>query len=200
MATRENQGLFIAVILLVLISVVLTVATFFGFSGMREAQDQLSEKTESLATAQKLSDAYAAQASILKAMVGVSGVTVDEIPGLKGQLVTAGNQELVNEMNTIEESYNADMGKAIAADGTDPTYRGLADALIIGMKQGHNNLAIERNLVKQAELTMETEVAKKDKQLAERDAQLESARQDLVEKQQQLDLTRSEMTSQLQSA
>ena len=95
MATRENQGLFIAVILLVLISVVLTVATFFGFSGMREAQDQLSEKTESLATAQKLSDAYAAQASILKAMVGVSGVTVDEIPGLKGQLVTAGNQELV---------------------------------------------------------------------------------------------------------
>ena len=61
MAARENQGYLIAVILLVLLSVVLAIATFFGFSSMMEAAGQRDELQESLEAEQDASLAYQAQ-------------------------------------------------------------------------------------------------------------------------------------------
>ena len=48
MAARENQGYLIAVILLVLLSVVLAIATYFGFTGMNEVADQRDSAISSL--------------------------------------------------------------------------------------------------------------------------------------------------------
>lgn len=201
MATRENQGLFIAVILLVLLSVVLAVATFFGFSGMREAADQRDSLQTQLDTTKKQSDGYMAQAGILKAMIGVGDVAVNEIPTYENQLITAGNQDLADETARIKEEYENDMDKIAAnEDGSDPTYKNLIGHLTAAMIAQHNASTVLTNAVNEAELKLETEIAAKDKQLSEKDAQLVQSREDLTAEQQRHKQTHTEYKDLLDDA
>ena len=82
MAARENQGLLIAVIILVLLTLVLALATFFGWSKAGENSDSKNQIEDK----QKFTDAYAQsyqmQADVLKALVGDLGVPVAEAQGL----------------------------------------------------------------------------------------------------------------------
>jgi hypothetical protein len=198
MATRENQGLFIAVILLVLLSVVLAVATFFGFSNLSEVTDQRdSFKTERDA-ARKESRGYQAQAGILMAMLGVEDVAVNEIETFESDLVASNLTDMVNQTQRIRDIYRADMDKAAAGeDGTDRTYRQLVENLTAAMNDQHARTTVLNNTVQETELKMETELAAKDKQLAEKDSQLTKAREDLATEQQRHQQTRDELTSRL---
>ena len=96
MATRENQGLFIAVILLVLLSVVLAVSTFFGFAGAQEAKDQRDSFQAQYLKASKESNGYQAQAGIYMAMLGVEDIAVNEIETYESDLVASNLQDMIN--------------------------------------------------------------------------------------------------------
>jgi len=199
MATRENQGLFIAVILLVLLSVVLAVATFFGFSGLQEAKDQRDSLQTQLTKAQAEKDGYMAQAGVLKAVMGFGGVAINEIPTFQNQLATSGNGDLVTETQSILDQYNSDMAKVAASEGADQTYRKLVDSMKNVVVATHNTNIVLNNSVDEMKLKLETELAAKDKQIVEKDTQLEKAREDLVSEQNRHDLTRTELKNQLDS-
>lgn len=198
MATRENQGLFIAVILLVLLSVVLAVATFFGFSGMREAADQRDSYKAQFEAEQKQNRGFQAQAGIFKAFMGVGDVSIEEVPTLKSDLIASGNQDLIDETNRIESDYNSDMAKSSSGeDGTEQSYRKLIDGMVIAIHDLHVSVTVLTNSLKETEQKMETEINAKNKQLAEKDNQLAQARQDLTDEQGRHEQTRIELGQRL---
>ena len=70
MAARENQGLLIAVIILVLLTLVLALAAFLGLSKAGENADSNAQFEADVAYYKKLSEGYQNQAELLKALAG----------------------------------------------------------------------------------------------------------------------------------
>ena len=73
MAARENQGYLIAVIVLVLLSLFLALATFLGWSKVNEYADNKLAAEQSLALEKKLNQANGIKAEVLKSMIGEMG-------------------------------------------------------------------------------------------------------------------------------
>jgi len=82
MAARENQGLLIAVIILVLLTLVLALTSFLGLSKAGENADSNQQLEEKVKYLEKLADGYQSQAEVLKALAGDFGLGVAEAPGL----------------------------------------------------------------------------------------------------------------------
>ena len=200
MAARENQGLFISVILLVLLSVVLAVATFFGYSGMQEVADQRDSLEEQYNAERAASQGYEAQANILKAYLGVEGRSIVEVSTYQSLLASAGNQDLVNEMARITEAYDDDMANVSVADeGTDLNYRKALADMMSAMSEQHSELTVRNNTISRMELEHATSIQNKDNELTEKDNQLRKARNDLATEQNNHSLTRTELQGQLDS-
>ncbi len=201
MAARENQGYLIAVILLVLMSVLLAIATYFGFSGMNEVVDQRDAARASLAEEQKASAGFEAQASILKAYLGVSNFSTSQVSTLMNQLDNSGNTDLIAETQQLTDLYNQDMGLySPEQEGVDENYRGLVAAVIAANNEHHANTAVLNNNLLEAEQKLRSGLAAKDKELEEKDGQLTSARDDLTKERSAHDTTRAELGDKLDVA
>ena len=198
MATRENQGLFIAVILLVLLSVVLAVSTFFGFAGMREAADQRDSYKTDYQRATKESNGYQAQAGIYMAMLGVEDIAVNEIETYESDLVASNLTDMINQTQRVKETWNADMAKLASGEGgADRTYRKLVEDFSNAIADQHANTTVLTNTVKETEQKLETEITTKNKQLEEKDVQLAKAQTDLSSEQERHEKTRIELNQRL---
>lgn len=198
MATRENQGLFIAVILLIMLSIVLAVTTFFGFSGMWEAQDLAQSNQEKLTTATKEKVGYQAQAGIYMAMLGVEDIAVNEIETYESDLVSSNLQDMINQTQRVKDIWQSDMAKLASGEGgADRTYRKLVEDFSSAISDQHANTTVLTNTIEETELKMETEIANKNKQLEEKDVQLSKAREDLSSEQQNHEKTRIELNQRL---
>ncbi len=201
MAARENQGYLIAVILLVLLSVILAIATYFGFSGMNEVADQRDAARQNYTAEQKSRDGFEAQAAILKAYLGMPGFSTSQVSTLMNQLDSSGETGLIDETRTITDLYNQDMSLYTSKqEGVDENYRGLLADVISANNEHHANTAVLNNNLLQAEDKLRTELAAKDKELAEKDKQLTQARNDLASERQNHDTTRQELGSKLDIA
>ena len=198
MATRENQGLFIAVILLVLLSVVLAVSTFFGFAGAQEAKDQRDSFQAQYLKASKESNGYQAQAGIYMAMLGVEDIAVNEIETYESDLVASNLQDMINQTQRVKETWNADMAKLASGEGgADRTYRKLVEDFSNAIADQHANTTVLTNTVKETKQKMETEITNKNKQLEEKDVQLAKAQEDLSSEQESHEKTRIELNQRL---
>ena len=179
MAARENQGMFIAVILLVLLSVVLAVATFFGFSSYREAKDQKDTLETQLAEERKASQGNQALAGMLQAYGGYGDLTLSEAAEDQAEIANAGLADLSSLASSITASYEADMAKHPDPEGGNNTYRGLVGSLAAAVDQMHNDKTVLNATIDSDELKFVTELAAKQKTIDEQTTQLTNARNDL---------------------
>ncbi len=201
MAARENQGYLIAVILLVLLSVVLAIATYFGLTNQGEYANQRDAAREELAKEQLASGAYQAQATMMKAIIGVPGFSMGDAETARTQLDASGDQELISQGKEIVEVHAQDMSLHTNKDpAVDLTYRGLLSDLVVSINDLHNIKAVLDNQVKDAQDKLRTELAARDKALEEKDKQLVAAQDDLVKERDSHKKTSEELGTQLSAA
>jgi hypothetical protein len=201
MAARENQGYLIAVILLVLLTVVLAIATYFGFTNQNEFANQRDSARAELAKANQARDAYEAQAALMKAYIGMPNYSIAGAATSMSQLEASGDTELVNQAKQITDQYNQDMAlHTNKPDSVDATYRGLLSDLVTAINDLHNTKAVLDNQIKDAQDKLRTELAAKDKELEEKDRQLAASRDDLVKERESHDRTRTELQDSLNIA
>ena len=172
MAARENQGLLIAVIILVLLTLVLALAAFLGLSKAGENADSNAQFEADVAYYKKLSEGYQNQAELLKALagdfgpdVGSAGGMVDNINrlpnGFEGSQQTT-LRSIADESKTIHEAYKQDMAGAAPNGGEISWRQRNRDLLkVLATKVHDNNIQVENSRRTVEETQLEIAEAKK---------------------------------------
>lgn len=188
MASRENQGLHIALILFVMITVALAVTTYFGFSGSAESSEKLKNKEVELTEERKLSEVYQIQAELLKYFIGEK--TDIESPELvQSQLdhlkkLETGidpDQKIFKETVGIADLYNQDM-LLVSGEETEKNWRTMFESLKTAMAQKNSEIEDLANQVKRAEAERDQGIAAE----VAKTTQAETARDDLQKELQNL--------------
>lgn len=201
MAARENQGYLIAVILLVMLSIVLAITTYFGFTSASENSSQLSQKTEELDREKKSSQGYEALFRILSSYLGTTGASIADVTTAQDQLNQTGLTDLIGRGQKIVEDYKVDMSKhATTPNAQDLTYRKLLNDIVATLGELHNTRAILDGQVRAANENLRVQLAAKDQELAAKQQQVDQARTDLSTEKENHDKTRNELNQQLDSA
>ena len=202
MAARENQGLLIAVIILVLLTLVLALAAFLGLSKAGENSDSKIQFEADVAYYKKLSEGYQNQAEILKALAGDFGPDVASAQGLLDSINRLPSgfqgsqqttlQSIADEAKTILEAYKKDVA-GTATDGGEASWRQLIRDLnsVVGKKNSEYNIQVKNS--QRATLDAETKIAAAEKANAElqktldiRIEELETEKKRSIEKEQEL--------------
>jgi hypothetical protein len=169
MAARENQGYLIAVILLVLLSVVLAIATYFGFTNQGEYANQRDAAREELKKEQNASLAYQSLATMSESFIGVPGSSMADATTAMTQLESTNLPEVISKGQQIMQAHAQDMSLYTNKDpAIDLTYRGLLMDVVTATNNLHNVNAVLDNQVKDAQDKLRTELAAKDKEIEEK--------------------------------
>ena len=190
MAARENQGHLIAVIILVLITLVLALAAFVGWSKAWENGDLLEEEqTKQLASSELAAAQYSA-IEALKAMAGGFGSNTTEIQDNIDNIenIATSNkievalrkpiEDLRDSIKSIKETYDKDMAGSRTADGeqaTNATWRSTIDSNNKVIAAKNSELAIQRNETRQSKKEAEEKIANMAKLLATANTTAEDA-------------------------
>jgi hypothetical protein len=193
MASRESQGLQVALILFVMITVVLAVTTYVYF---RKSEEKIRQAQTAMAQAKQAEQTAMAmqfQLQLLKHMLGFERKTDAELDSIKAGL--GGDPE----MQKILDAYEQDMAMYGAGfAGQDLSYRSLPEHLISTINARNKSLAdadmIQKNLEKDRDSRLQAEAARADK--AEQELQV--AQNDLAQERQTFNQQRATMTTQSQ--
>lgn len=195
MASRENQGYLIAVIVLVLVTLLLAITAFFGINSANSSADQLKSNQSKLLVQEKLAQAEQVKSQILEAMVGGFGVSVAEIQTLADRLENISNDpnldstqkseinEVKQRVALIRAEYEKDMKQNIASEGEDSqefTYKTLVNNLAAVVANKHNEVNVLRNDINRITNDAQKQIERKDNEIA-------TMQSDLTEKQNELD-------------
>jgi hypothetical protein len=150
MATRESQGLQIALILLVMITLLLAVTTFLYYRKSEERAQEVTAATEAQTAAEQAYNVVHYKVEALKQMIGAQdALEKAEVDSLK----SAEWSDKIQDIETIETSYQQDM--AMFGEGLDKAklnYRGLVDSLGNSLRQLNQDLVdqadAQKNLFK----------------------------------------------------
>jgi hypothetical protein len=202
MAARQNQGQLITIIVLSLLSVILGVCTFLGFSGSAENANLKNAAQADLRKEQERSSALQSYVSVLKAAIGIEGTAAearDLVNSIKGKNIA----DLSADVDKTMAVYQQDMLRSQSPDAKDLSYKRLLDDFVTALADQHNRIdtIVSQKDTVQIELnTAKTkfaeEVAALNATIAETQAQLK-AQQDLAaEEQQKLNAQLEEVKSQ----
>ncbi|HMO14542.1 MAG TPA: hypothetical protein PKD64_09085 [Pirellulaceae bacterium] len=203
MAARENQGYLIAIILLVLLTVILAILTYFAFSQAGASSSVLKETERRLAVASGQATAFEQQAGVLKAYLGFgSDYTVAEVEERIKQIERTNIETVVNETASIREQYLADMSRYLrpTADGVEKHYKGLVDDMNIAMMASHRERIYQNNRVEVVEEEKRELERIKNKEIEDIRTQLEQARRDYAAEQERHNNTRNSLQTELDNA
>ncbi len=179
MAARENQGYLIAIILLVLLTVILAILTYFAFSQAGSESSVSTKLEQDLDAARKQVTAYTEQAYVLKAYLGMSG-SVSDVENRLKSLQGTGVGNVIDETNQIVDFYETDMARYVrpTAENVEKNYRGLLNDFGATMIQKHNEVTRLTNQVEQADDEKVVEIATKDNEIEQVRVQLDQSRKD----------------------
>ncbi len=203
MAARQNQGHLIAIIALSLLSVVLGVCTFLGFSGSAENADG---KTSALADLQKekqRSNAYQSFSSVLKNILGTGGS-----PTENADLVTSIKNNNIADLSTDVDkavlTYQQDMLRSQSPETKELTYKVLLDDVLAALSDQHNRIDTIESQKETLRIELATSKTKYDEEIAALNGTIADgqsklkAQQDLaVEEQQKLNAQLEDFKSQV---
>lgn len=193
MAARENQGLHIALILFVMLTVLLAVLCYFTFTSSNEASDRLASMETEKAKQEKVADAYRIQAEILKMYIGFGSMTPEEAEGQIDQLSRL-DDTVYQDVVSIQERYDQDMRLFDAAYPGPKNYTSLPSHLESTITTKNNVITV--GLQEEKDL-----LAKKDADVAAaNEARLaaEEKAQDYLNDKEQLDATLRTTSDQIQ--
>ncbi|MEL7497262.1 MAG: hypothetical protein AAFN77_06595 [Planctomycetota bacterium] len=181
MAARENQGYLIAVIILVLLSLVLALVAFLGWSTANQNFDQLTK----LEQRQEYNEAYAKlvdnQSNALLAMIGNEGFSADQIDQFVTNMDQATTQQGIESedrqqlsekvskfKNTVTGYRNDVSATASVVDGEtvkSATYRERIQNLTAVIAKKVKDVNVQIRQAEDAELTASAAIEQKDEQL-----------------------------------
>lgn len=160
MAARENQGYLIAVIVLVLLTLVLALLSFLGWSKAGEYAESKASAEASLNVEKKVKEAHQIEAEILRALVGDLGESSAEVPTKIDSVRRLANnnsltdaqktaiQNVVVRVDEVKEAYDRDMQhfKATTEDdqAEELTWSGVVRNLNAVASRLHNQLSVKR--------------------------------------------------------
>lgn len=172
MAGRENQGLQIALILFVMITVVLAVTTYIYYRKAEEKIKEAASANDARKTAAAEADAHAKATELLKVALGASSKNAAEIDQIRAGLMGS-TVAVKDDIKKIEDKFNADMQLFAADFAGEKNYTTLPDHLfqIINSK----SVAIADGLAREA--TLRDESAKAVQGQAEKTKKAEEALQ-----------------------
>ncbi|MCY2988618.1 MAG: hypothetical protein NTY19_12230 [Planctomycetota bacterium] len=136
MASRESQGLQVALILFVMVTVVLAITTYVYF---RKSEEKIKEAKSAVTQAQQAKDALNTvqfENQVLKNVVGYERKTDAELATIKLGLQ---NNKLMDEIQANYEQDMAMYGTGLAKD--DLTYRNLPKHLLTTIQERNAQLA-----------------------------------------------------------
>lgn len=172
MAGRENQGLQIALILFVMITVVLAVTTYIYYRRSEEknkaAEQALAEKKTALAEA----EAHKNATELLKVTLGESSKNAAEVAAIRTALMSS-TVAVKDDIKKIEDKFNLNMQNFGAEWTGEKNYITLPEHLYQVISK--NNVAIAEGLVREA--TLRDESAKAVQGQAEKTKKAEEALQ-----------------------
>jgi|GEM_PF-1344529 len=191
MAARQNQGFLIWIIVLVIFSLVLALATFLSFTKALEYADLNSQNEASLKIQTALVKAHEIQNQVMKAMIGNMGESPSEIEtnlnsqdGLLNGLDSdkrAAVAEVVNKSREVFAEYKKDMALLISTGGdSNPsaTYRGVFESLATALKRKNDDNTVLQNDLIRIQREAQAEVAAKDAEVQQMKTQLATTQQD----------------------
>lgn len=168
MAARENQGLLIAVIIFVLLSLILALAAFLGISKANQYSDELEQMKKDLAAAQDSSEGYQIQSQILQAFIGFKeGGTLTEANQNLTALDNMGERvkEIRDQTYLLQEEYARDVQRFASNAGGDeqPTnsYKNLLENLNVVLGRQYNAKAVLSNQLAEVEQERDTKLKAK---------------------------------------
>lgn len=216
MAARENQGLLIAVIILVLVSLVLALAAFLGLSKANENADIRASLEKELNFTKKLQQAYEIEADILKACVGdINGPSVAEVPAQLSQLKNLGQglesneqtqiRAIADRVQQIKDTYDKDMvGSTNSAEGaeaqTTPTWREKIRNLTALVAKQVNEFNVQVAETRRSEKEAEVEIQGMKDTLAANQKTMAALNDDLQAVKQQALVDKKKLEEQLDAA
>jgi len=157
MALRENQIYQIGLIISVMLTVVLALLAFFGFSNASQATNRADELQRKFLKEESTRRAAESAVTAMKIMIGVGASE-----GLEGAMGQISDEQLRNEVTEVQALYNNDL-RLFASSSDDPasrSYRSLVKNLLEKVNQTNDRLRIETENVKQTNAEKVTDVKK----------------------------------------
>lgn len=186
MAARENQGLLIAVIIFVLLSLILALAAFLGISKANQYSDELEQMKTDLASAQDSSQGYQIQSQILQAFIGFKeGGTLTEANQNLTALDNLGERvkEIRDQTYLFQEEYSRDVQRFASNAGGDeqPTnsYKTLLESQNVVLGRQYNDKSVLSNQLSDVEQERDTKLKAKQAQVDEAKKNLATTKKDL---------------------
>ena len=211
MAARENQGYLIAVIILVLLTLFLALAAFFGFSKSTEYYDLAMSNEAKYETAQKSSEANLIRAEILEAMVGNLGISSAEIQTRRDSLDRLKQQaksdeakkavdDIVQRVDVIRGQFENDVKldlKPEKEEGEVVTYSSLVADMAAVLNDKHNEVNILRNDLDRIKSDADQAIKSKDAEIKSMETRLTTKQNEFDSEKERLEKEKNELNSAL---
>ncbi len=193
MASRESQGLQVALILFVMITVVLAVTTYVFFRKSEEKIRQTASERAKAKQSEQAAMSMQFQLQLMKHILGYERKTEAELASIKTGL--GGDAT----MEQILEGYDQDMAMyGVGFAGQDLSYRALPEHLISTINARNKSLAdantIQGDLEKDRDERLQVEAAR----ATNAETQLAATRNELGQERQKFNKDRGVMTTQNQ--
>jgi hypothetical protein len=191
MASRESQGLQVALILFVMVTVVLAITTYVYF---RKSEEKIKEAKSAVAESQRAKQMYDTvqfENQILKHVLGYERKTEPELATIKAGL---GNNKLMDDvLNKFDEDMST-YGAGLAKD--DLHYRVLPQYLLTMIQQRNSQLDDANDLVKTADAQKKQLVSVEEKKASVALEGQQGAQKDLLGEREKFTQARTSITSQ----
>lgn len=177
MATRENQGLQIALIIFLMITVGLAISTYYYF---RQAEEQFKLATDYDAkakAAEARSKSMYYQVEALKSMVGASKLSPEGITAIRPATVDDG----IKEVDRIAEDFKSDMALfdgSVAPENRN--WRALPAFLMASLMKRNNDLNVAVESEKKTVADKDTAIAAENSKVTAAMAGLDKAKTDVL--------------------
>ncbi len=158
MAARENQGLHIALILFVMLTVLLAVLCYFTFTSMNEMSDRLANAESERDEQMKLADAHDIESDVLKMWIGFGNMTPEEAEGQLQELARK-SPEIASEMEAIRGEYEQDMQLFDSAYTGIRNYRALPSQLELTITKKNESISNGNRTEEELTQKMTSEIA-----------------------------------------
>ena len=162
MASRENQGLQVALILFVMITVALSVFSYVTWDNMSEAETKRKEAVEKATDAERARRSTDAMVQFLKSLMGYGTITPAELSQM-AETIKA-NSQLSADYDTIKTNFDADMLQFdeawLIAAGGQKNYRDFAGFIMHQVSTKNVQLDEYQDDVKKAQQERDTSVAR----------------------------------------
>lgn len=180
MASRENQGLQIALILFVMITVALGVSTYVFWDKSKKVLADKKDAEAETAKANKITRMRDLETQFLKATIGYSELPKEQVEAAINELINAGDA-LEASTTTIRTDFDKDMAKFDKSWGKEKNWRTLHESLQDVIRDRNATIASLREDEKKAVAKKDSDVANFTVQASEAKAGQQKAVTDLAD-------------------